>query len=167
MENQTPFQNNKQLEQAENFIPKLLRWAYRFSPIVSLDQDHGLSSSSEFASKWNSPTFGQKAELEQKLGPDRKLGTCIGINLDVTGSERLFRGEQRLLARIQAELKSSGLQSRLCIAPTLGCAWAVSRFSDLHSRGNSLTEYLSDNNLDLSVIVQTNTMRKHIEPLPI
>jgi protein ImuB len=51
-----------------------------------------------------------------------------GLVLDVAGCERLFGGEPRLLEQIAAALASLGLPSRLAVAPTFACAWAVARF---------------------------------------
>ena len=51
-----------------------------------------------------------------------------GLLLDITGCQRLFRGEGRLLECLAKDLQSLGLTTRLAAAPTIGCAWAVARF---------------------------------------
>jgi len=44
---------------------------------------------------------------------------------DVTGCERLFKGEANLLARAVAGLKDQGFSSRGAVADTPGAAWAI------------------------------------------
>jgi protein ImuB len=51
-----------------------------------------------------------------------------GLVLDITGTERLHRGEDRVLAMISRDFRWLGLSCRVCAAPTIGSAWAVSRF---------------------------------------
>ena len=51
-----------------------------------------------------------------------------GLLLDITGCQRLFRGEKRLVERLAESVRRLGLTARLATAPTLGCAWAVARF---------------------------------------
>ncbi|MCC7390599.1 MAG: DNA polymerase Y family protein [Phycisphaerales bacterium] len=51
-----------------------------------------------------------------------------GLLLDVTGCERVFRGEDRLLGLVQERCRAKGLRARGAIAPSFGCAWAVARF---------------------------------------
>lgn len=57
-----------------------------------------------------------------------------GLVLDITGTERLHRGEARVLAMISRDFRRLGLSCRVCVAPTMGCAWAVSRYG---SRGEA------------------------------
>lgn len=49
---------------------------------------------------------------------------------DVTGCQRLYRGERRLIQRLHHALASLHLHSRIAIAPTLGCAWAIAHHGD-------------------------------------
>lgn len=51
-----------------------------------------------------------------------------GLILDITGCKRLFGSEETLAARLAENLARLGFGARLAIAPTLGCAWAVSRY---------------------------------------
>ncbi len=51
-----------------------------------------------------------------------------GLLLDVTGCERVFRGEHRLLRTVLGDLARLGFRARAAIAPTFGCAWAVARY---------------------------------------
>ncbi len=51
-----------------------------------------------------------------------------GLSLDVAGCERLFGGEHRLLGLIAGEVERLGFRTRVAMAPTFACAWAVTRF---------------------------------------
>ena len=86
---------------------KLLKWANRFSPVVATDKE---------------PKHNKASKTQDK---DRRYW---GINLDATGNERLFKGERNLIKRISSELKNLQIPARIAIAPTLGAAWAVSRY---------------------------------------
>ena len=175
----------KRYQGPQELSAKLLRWAYRLSPVVALDPMHCVSG----------------REQESCYLPDRwhaEFGACAGLTLDVTGTERLFRGERRLLARVQAELKQFGLQTRACIAPTLGAAWALAHFGkedsaiiagstaaqvtlNTLSMGPLSTGPLSTGSLRNGATGSTETsasiggalhkssagLRKHLEPLPI
>lgn len=50
-----------------------------------------------------------------------------GLLLDVTGCERLYGDERRLVNVIGNSLERLGFAARLACAPTIGCAWAVAR----------------------------------------
>lgn len=52
-----------------------------------------------------------------------------GLILDMTGTSRLFPSEERLAAKIKSELSKNNVDSCLAFAPTIGSAWAFSRFS--------------------------------------
>lgn len=51
-----------------------------------------------------------------------------GLLLDITGCQRVWRGERRLLASALEGLGQLGIEGRAAIAPTFGCARAVARF---------------------------------------
>jgi protein ImuB len=51
-----------------------------------------------------------------------------GLSLDVAGCERLFGGERRLLDLIADAVEGLGFRTRVAMAPTFACAWAVTRF---------------------------------------
>ncbi|MEM1330115.1 MAG: DNA polymerase Y family protein [Planctomycetota bacterium] len=53
-----------------------------------------------------------------------------GLLLDVTGCERVWKGEGRLATAVAQGLGSLGFVSRVAIGPSFGCVWAVSRFGD-------------------------------------
>ena len=48
--------------------------------------------------------------------------------LDITGCERVFRGEQNLATQAVAGLRKKGLVASAAIAPTLGASWALAHF---------------------------------------
>ncbi len=51
-----------------------------------------------------------------------------GLLVDISGCQRLFGGEQRLLQMIAVAVGRLGFQTRVAAAPTFACAWAVARF---------------------------------------
>jgi protein ImuB len=51
-----------------------------------------------------------------------------GLMLDVTGCAHLFGGETALANDIVARLAAQGLQTRIAVAGTPGCAWAVAHY---------------------------------------
>jgi protein ImuB len=87
---------------------KLLKWCYQFSPIVALDT--------------NSCTLFED--------PDSAAPLYSGVNLDISGSTRLFSDQALLIRKIESGLREQGFYCRLVIAPTLGAAWALSRFRE-------------------------------------
>jgi protein ImuB len=54
-----------------------------------------------------------------------------GLLLDITGCDRLYRGERNLLARIASDFEQLRIAARLAIAPTVGAAWACARYGSL------------------------------------
>ena len=113
------------IEEDREALEKLSIWAQRFSPIAAKD------------SFYNSKTF--------TLDP-----RASGINLDISGSRRLFGGERRMLKIIDLRLKRAGLSARYALAPNLGAAWALSRY-----RKNSFS------------IAEENGLQNVLFPLPI
>ncbi|MCC6954429.1 MAG: hypothetical protein IT290_09945, partial [Deltaproteobacteria bacterium] len=93
-----------EIERERQALHQLALWGYRFSPIVAIDS----------------------ARKKEDLVFDSRF---TGLNFDITGCQRLFGGEQVLGERIRAELAGFGIQSRVGIAPTLGAAWALSRYA--------------------------------------
>lgn len=83
-------------------LKALAVWALRFSPMVSLDP-----------------------EVEALSGnPD--LGN--GLTIDISGTDRLHGGKMSLLQKVAAEFARRGVRNRLAIAPSIGAAWALSRY---------------------------------------
>lgn len=91
----------------ESSLINLAQWAYRFSPIVSPDA--------------------KPADLEE----DSRF---LGINLDITGCERLFNGEENIVRKLSESLSRFKLEHRLAIAPSLGSSWALSRYGKQNIR---------------------------------
>lgn len=53
-----------------------------------------------------------------------------GLLLDITGCERAFKGEGRLIRRVLEGAEWLGFRGRAAIAPTFGAAWALARYAD-------------------------------------
>ena len=51
------------------------------------------------------------------------------INLDITGSLRLFGGAEAIAQSLQRLFTQLGFSTRIAIAPTLGAAWGFARFN--------------------------------------
>lgn len=83
----------------------LATWCLRFSPLVALDE--ALSSA-------------RTAGLLSEVGP-----LHYGLTLDLTGTERLH-GDLRAFASSFHSLM--GGAARVAVAPTVGAAWALSRY---------------------------------------
>src|SRR3546814_6167098 len=54
-----------------------------------------------------------------------------GLLLDVSGCCHLFGGERALLEDLQARLTSFRYTARAALADTVGCAWAMARYSKI------------------------------------
>lgn len=61
-----------------------------------------------------------------RFSPRVGIDTPNGLFLDITGCERLFRGEGNLLNRLVHAMQEAGLSVHAAVASTLGAAWAVS-----------------------------------------
>jgi protein ImuB len=83
-----------------------------------------------------------------------------GMMLDITGCAHLFGGEAALGHDIVRRLALQGLAARAAIADTVGCAWAVARFSPL-----PLTEREKEKNGRACVIVLPGGAREALLPL--
>lgn len=73
-----------------------------------------------------------------------------GLLLDVSGCDRLYGGERRLLNVIGNTIERLGFAVRAACAGTIGCAWAVARFGS-HDRA----------------VIDPGAERAAAEPLPI
>ena len=85
-------------------LTRLAQWCGRYSPWTS-------------ASSENDPEL----SLEGAGG--------AGIWLDATGCAHLFGGEESMLSDMVGRIEKLGFTARAAMADTLGCAWAVARFS--------------------------------------
>lgn len=55
-------------------------------------------------------------------------GAAHGLLLDITGCQRLFRGEDRLARLLHYDLTRLGLHARIGLGTTIGAAWAAAWF---------------------------------------
>ena len=69
------------------------------------------------------------AELSRRYTPSLAVNPPDGVDLNITGCERLFGGEVALAADLAARLKRLGFSARVGIADTPSLAWAMARFS--------------------------------------
>ena len=95
-------------EEEQRALTRLAHLLLPFSPLIGIDE---LPESTDFVS----------ARL------------YCGINLNVTGCERLLGEEETLLAKLGSFLEQRKFHYRLALSSTLGCAWALSRFGALRS----------------------------------
>ncbi|MCB0328891.1 MAG: DNA polymerase Y family protein [Bdellovibrionales bacterium] len=100
-----PFEPEKDIES----LKKLGTWAVRFTPLVGIDRE-----------------VSQAVRKEELLYLEKEY---MGIILNVTGTERLHGGLDNLARRIHRALTKRGFAVRLGIAPTIGAAWAISRYA--------------------------------------
>ncbi|MEA2880715.1 MAG: protein ImuB [Hyphomicrobiales bacterium] len=87
-----------------------------------------------------------------------------GLMLDVTGCAHLFGGEAALAADLVRRLGAQGYQARVAVADTVGCAWAVARFSPSlppPERGKSIRE------ADRVGVIPSGDERDVLSPLPL
>jgi protein ImuB len=64
-----------------------------------------------------------------RFSPTVGIDPPDGLVLDVTGTQRLHKGERRLLMTIRHAMERMGLRSRVAIASTIGCAGAMARYA--------------------------------------
>ena len=88
----------------EKMLNQLANWCGRYSPWTSIGKE-------------NDPRLALEG------------AGSAGIWLDVTGCVHLFGGEEAMLTDMVTRVEKLGFNTRLAIADTLGCAWAVARFS--------------------------------------
>lgn len=88
---------------------KLAIRALRFSPLVGID-------STLLAAQQNKTL----ADIDPLYN---------GIQLDISGTERLHTNERLLAEKILARFAKLSIHARVAVAPTIGAAWALSRFA--------------------------------------
>ena len=69
------------------------------------------------------------AEWCDRYTPLVGLDPPDGLTLDISGCAHLFGGEAALAHDLMRRLERQGLQARVAVADTVGCAWGVARFS--------------------------------------
>ena len=92
------------------------------------------------------------AHWSMRFSPTVATDPPDGLLLDITGCQRLFRGEGRLVELLERDVRQLGLATRLAAAPTVGCARAVARF------GESACTIVAGNDADV---------RAALAPLPV
>ncbi|MCH7790840.1 MAG: DNA polymerase Y family protein [Planctomycetes bacterium] len=68
------------------------------------------------------------ARWAMRFSPVVAVDPPDGLLLDITGCDRLFGGDRRLVARVGEALDRLGFAHRVAAGPTFGVAWAVARF---------------------------------------
>ncbi len=87
---------------------QLALWGMKISPLVALDEELLLAF---------------KTDALSLLSPLHS-----GLIFDITGTERIHHGYDTLLARLSRAFAKKNIEARFAIAPTIGAAWALSRF---------------------------------------
>ncbi len=64
-----------------------------------------------------------------RFSPTVGIDSPDGLVLDVTGTQRLHKGERRLLMTIRNAMERMGLRARVAIASTAACAGAAARYA--------------------------------------
>ncbi|MCC5829328.1 MAG: DNA polymerase Y family protein [Phycisphaeraceae bacterium] len=109
--------------QARRALEALGRWAISLTPIVGLDTEAFFPA--------QPPVY--------------------GLLLDVTGCQWLHRGWARLIEKVRQGLEQLDIEHRLGMAPTVGAAWAMARFSGEPA----------------SIIQEPANIARAIDPLPV
>ena len=82
-------------------------------------------------------------QWSMRFSPTVAIDPPDGLLLDITGCKRLFRGERRLAEIILNDTNRLNFSAQLAIAPTIGCAWAMARFSP------NINPIVGDGDLDI------------------
>ncbi len=103
-------------------LKRLASWAERYTPLVGLEEGPPacVSRSQTPAAAANSAAATTERETQ--------AAEPCSLLLDITGSARYFRGEDKLLARVHKEVALEGWVARIAIADTLGSAWALAHY---------------------------------------
>lgn len=86
-------------------LRRLGRWISRYSPLTAVDAADDIYPGTFFD------------------------GRYCGINSDISASLRLFKGSKNIIASIVQRLRERGFAVRAAAAPSLGAAWALSRYA--------------------------------------
>ena len=90
-----------------SLLQKIALWCLTISPTVGIDSEY--------------LTHYLKREICSPL--------FSGIIIDLSGTERLHKGEERLISSIEKVFAKRGLAIRIAISSTIGKAWAHARFA--------------------------------------
>ena len=83
-------------------------WALKISPLVALDN--------EALQAFKKKTLSSLSSLHN------------GLTIDIAGTERVHGGEKILADKLHKYFSEKQMEARLAIAPTIGAAWALSRY---------------------------------------
>ncbi len=88
---------------------RLAAYHYRYTPIIGLDPE--------------AITFYKDKKLDS-------LPIChFGVNLDLTGTERLYPDDRRFIKELSDFFLKLRIEARFALAPRISVAWALSRFA--------------------------------------
>ena len=73
--------------------------------------------------QWAMRRFSPLVQVDERCSPGQG-----GLMMDITGCQRLFGGEENLLAQVAQAVGRLGFAVRVASADTIGCAWAVARY---------------------------------------
>lgn len=125
-------------------LKALARWMLRFTPVVGILDDvpdaepHRAAPSTDVSphprhAAMRVARFAQGERLLYDRAPARRtsrpasgISPAFGLALDLTGCERVFGGIDPLVRKIDDSLRRLHLSAAVCVAPTLGGAWAIS-----------------------------------------
>ncbi|MEX2213791.1 MAG: hypothetical protein WD768_06675 [Phycisphaeraceae bacterium] len=96
-------------------LHRLAQWCTRFCPTVAPDPELA-----DIVHASNFDLFASRFPLH------------TGLLMDITGCDRLYRGEVNLARALADAMHHLGFTCRLAIAPTFGAAWALARFGEHH-----------------------------------
>jgi protein ImuB len=85
-----------------------------------------------------------------RFSPVVAMDAPDGLLIDITGCDRVFRGETRLVAQLQDALAAMGFRSRCAVAPTFVCASGLVRCARRRT-----------------VFVEDGKQRDALQPLPL
>ncbi len=68
------------------------------------------------------------AEWMTRIAPIVAMDPPDGLLMDLSGCERLYRSDDQMVRQVARACTRLGLRSRVAIAPTAGCAWALARY---------------------------------------
>jgi protein ImuB len=98
-------------------LEALARWMMRFTPVVAIGSGQTSANSVE-------PRSAVNGRLKSNSSNHQPL-TTNHLFLDLTGCERVFKGLDNILIRIESAMKRFRIGYRLAVAPTPGAAWAI------------------------------------------
>ncbi len=75
-------------------------------------------------------SFRRLAEALMRYSPVVSVQATGELFIDITGCQRLFGGEEAILADLRERIARAGYAMRAAIADTAGAAWALARFGD-------------------------------------